>query len=295
MLNEKTVAWRQFYDDTLYWEVNTGGTPTAAAGPDGASDGDYYLFNEGHDKSTGGSSNNSNYVEAIFDFSPAAAVSMRFDYHMYGTYINYLTLDVYDGSSWTNDVWRMNGQQHTSSSDPWSTANVDLSAFAGQPAVTLRFRTEYGVWNAADPAIDNIFVWEPGAVGYPTWVLDHGLTGGDADFLADPEGDGIPNGAEYILGRDPAVRDNTLQAFTFGASDLIINFDRNENSTGDTNQFFQYSYDLLNWTDLNLTGTIPPEVSIGAPVGGLEPITITIDNTAPAYDKIFWRFRIELQ
>lgn len=156
-------AWRQFYDDDYDWEVGSGGTPTAAAGPTGASDGNYYLFAEGHDSPNAGDITQ---VECAFDFSNAGNVKLRFDYHMYGAYIDYLAVDVHDGSTWTNNVLFLNNQQHTSSEEPWTRAVVDLAAYAGNPKVTIRFRTARNTWNAADPAIDNIRIDEPQTLPY---------------------------------------------------------------------------------------------------------------------------------
>ncbi|WP_372809165.1 glycosyl hydrolase, partial [Pontiella sp.] len=145
-------AWRQFYDQDKYWEVGSGGTPTAAAGPSGASDGEYYLFSEGHDAG----SYVTNMVECGFDLAPYAEVEMTFDYHMYGSYIDFLSLDVFDGSTWTSNVWTQSGQRQSSSDAAWLSAVVDLSDYAGNAEVKLRFRTANKQWNAADPAIDNI-------------------------------------------------------------------------------------------------------------------------------------------
>ncbi|VGO15663.1 hypothetical protein PDESU_04248 [Pontiella desulfatans] len=148
-------AWREFDNDsTRYWEVGSGGTPTAAAGPGGASDGNHYLFAEGHD--AGGYV--TNMVECVFDLGTAGSTVMTFDYHMYGSYIDFLSLDVFDGSTWTSNVWTKKGQQQSGSDDAWLSATVDLSAYAGNAAVTLRFRTANKQWGAADPAIDNIHI-----------------------------------------------------------------------------------------------------------------------------------------
>ncbi|MGD9418551.1 MAG: glycosyl hydrolase [Verrucomicrobiota bacterium JB025] len=150
-------AWRQFYDDPYDWEVGTGGTPSSAAGPSGASDGDFYLFAEGHDSPDSGDVTQ---VECAFDFSSITTAELTFDYHMYGSYIDYLAVDIHDGTSWTTDVWFKDNQQHSSSEDPWSQATVDLSSYVGNPVVTIRFRTSRTTWNSADPAIDNIVVRE---------------------------------------------------------------------------------------------------------------------------------------
>ncbi|WP_372846720.1 Ig-like domain-containing protein, partial [Pontiella sp.] len=154
-------AWREFdtqYNngDAKFWEVGSGGTPTAAAGPSGASDGDYYLFSEGHDAGSFAT----NMTTCSFDFSTVSSAELAFDYHMYGSYIDFMSLDVFDGSTWTSNVWKKTGQQQTGSDEAWITAVVDLSDYAGNEVVTLRFRTANRLYMAADPAIDNIRIEE---------------------------------------------------------------------------------------------------------------------------------------
>lgn len=39
--------------------------------------------------------------------------------------------------------------------------------------------------------------------GYQLWIAQNSLTGNDALFNADPDGDGVPNGLEFLMGRDP--------------------------------------------------------------------------------------------
>ncbi|MGJ8654020.1 MAG: tandem-95 repeat protein [Opitutaceae bacterium] len=194
-------AWVQVADDDYDWTVHSGGTPTAAAGPSGASDGTYYLYAEGHH---GLGSNKTASVEASFDFSAQSAVTMEFDYHMYGPYIDYLSLDVHDGTSWTTGVWFKGSPQHTSSTDPWSNALVDLSAYAGLSNVKLRFRTANTAWNAADPAVDNIRI--EGAMNNAPLANTQSLSVGEDGLQAitltgsDTDGDSL----SYTVSTGPA-------------------------------------------------------------------------------------------
>lgn len=131
--------------------------------------------------------------------------------------------------------------------------------------------------------------------GYSSWVADNpGLT--DSAFDADADGDGVANGIEYVLGMDNDLTDASSQpTLVTGSTDLVFSFNRNAGSTSDTLQFFQYSEDLQNWTDVGLTGTLPPEVSVGTTTDGLEPISITIDQSQLLEKKLFWRLKVDIQ
>ncbi|MGJ8642286.1 MAG: reprolysin-like metallopeptidase [Luteolibacter sp.] len=191
-------AWAQSTDDDYEWTVHTGGTPTAAAGPDGASDGSYYLYAEGHH---GLGSDKSASVECSFNLSTVDAVELTFDYHMYGDFIDYLAVDVHDGTSWTNGVWIKNSKQHDSSSNPWSNTVVDLSAYAGNADVTVRFRTANTQWNAADPAIDNLRIYEPVGPLVAHWSMDDGSSSVVTDD-ADNNFDAVASDASWVTGID---------------------------------------------------------------------------------------------
>ncbi|MDF7799081.1 glycosyl hydrolase [Pontiellaceae bacterium B1224] len=229
-------AWREFdteYNnrDARFWEVGTGGTPTAAAGPNGASDGDYYLFSEGHDAG----SYVTNMVECVFDFSTVSSAELAFDYHMYGSYIDFLSLDVFDGSSWTSNVWKKTGQQQAGSDEAWISVVVDLSDYAGHEEVTLRFRTANRLYNAADPAIDNIQIAEelsfrPVATAQRITTDENTavavtLSGTDADgdslsyTVVSLPVNGTLSGAVPNLTYTPATNFSGLDAFSFIVND----------------------------------------------------------------------------
>ena len=44
-------------------------------------------------------------VECVFDLSTVTNATMTFDYHMYGTYIKFLAIDIHDGTTWTSNCW----------------------------------------------------------------------------------------------------------------------------------------------------------------------------------------------
>lgn len=165
-------AWAQSADDNFDWTRHSGGTETNATGPSGASDESWYLYVEPHDFY------NVHYkvaqIDCMFDLSLVSAAELTFDYHMYGGNIDYLAVDVYDGTTWVTDVWKLSNAQHSSNDDPWSNAVVDLSAFAGNGTVTIRFRAKQKQWHVSDIALDNVKVFEPVGPLVAHWSMEDG-------------------------------------------------------------------------------------------------------------------------
>ncbi|MGJ8654793.1 MAG: Ig-like domain-containing protein, partial [Opitutaceae bacterium] len=236
-------GWAQATDDDHEWRHHSGPTMTTAAGPDGAASGEYYMYAEGHD-ATGSDKTTS--IQCTFDFSTVQPTVLSFDYHMYGNYIDFLAVDIFDGTSWTNDVWIQNGPQQAGSSAPWASATVDLTSYTGNDEVTVRFRTKNGVWNAADPAIDNVRIDVPLPILPFADSFESGLdsswvksTGADSFFVVNNGGtdtaasgpSGASDGNNYIYaeGHTGIVGYKSAgieRQFDFSnASDVVLNFD----------------------------------------------------------------------
>lgn len=266
--------WLQVTDDDYDWTVHSGGTPSAA-GPSAASEGTYYLYAEGHDAPA---SNSIASVEASFDFSALSAPAIQFDYHMYGYYIDYLALDVHDGASWTTNVWLKDPLPsiHTSSTDPWSTALVDLSAYAGLSNVKLRFRTKITQYFSADPAIDNICIDELSVISYANWeatAFAAAPGGTDTSSTGNPDSDSLVNLLEFAFGTDPNASDSNVMTvdeiggnFTPGTPTVDVEFSplavkaRFVRLVDHANSGFTYtaefSHDLLTWEGLEGSSAI---------------------------------------
>ena len=142
--------------DNYDWTRDSGGTPSSSTGPSsGASGSSYYAFLETSDGGRGAyNSGETAYLESIE--IGGSSRNLTFDYHMYGSNIGTLSIDVFVNGNWQNDVWQISGAQHGSSSDPYSQASVDLSSYVGN--IKVRFRaTAAGGWKG-DIAIDNLAV-----------------------------------------------------------------------------------------------------------------------------------------
>ncbi|CAA6803727.1 MAG: Serine protease [uncultured Aureispira sp.] len=147
---ENTLGdWTQDSGDDFDWATRSGSTPSSNTGPSAANSGSYYIYMES-------SSPNYSTKQAIlnspcFDLSGLSAPVLSFDYHMYGTSaMGNLKLEAStDGTSWTT-IWSNAGNQGNS----WETANVNLSAYASQTELKLRFNGTTGTTWQGDMAVD---------------------------------------------------------------------------------------------------------------------------------------------
>jgi fibronectin-binding autotransporter adhesin len=92
----------------------------------------------------------------------------------------------------------------------------------------------------------------PGAA-YSSWASTNAPTGGAND---DYDGDGVPNGVEYVLGGSATTNDlNKLPAISTPGGNLVFTFNRDQASeTADTTVQIQVGTNLTNWP---LTITVP--------------------------------------
>jgi hypothetical protein len=88
---------------------------------------------------------------------------------------------------------------------------------------------------------------------------------------ADPDGDGITNLMEFVLGGSPVVASQSIlpTLATVGA-DFVLSYKRSDESESVTTQVGQWSTDLTNWNDVtpvlvNENGALPDDMSITVP------------------------------
>ena len=139
------------------WNVWQGETPTANSGPavdhtTGTATGKY-IFTEA---SYGFAGEMANVYSPIYDFAGISEPQISFWYHMYGSDIGQLHLDINTGSGWINDIVpALVGQQQTSQDDAWLETTVNLTIYSGQ-TVKFRFRGVRGNGWIGDMAIDDV-------------------------------------------------------------------------------------------------------------------------------------------
>ncbi len=146
----------------------------------------------------------------LIDCSSLTTPELQFYYHMFGNQIDSLVVDVFDGTSWTQE-WFLAGQQQTSASAPWQEAIVDISAYANT-TIKVRIRAVSTILfaNSNNMAIDNFRIREQpncpkpsnlnfvsgtstsATIGWTTggatnWIIEYGAVGftkGTGTFIA---------------------------------------------------------------------------------------------------------------
>ncbi|MCK4344529.1 MAG: hypothetical protein KAX05_04525, partial [Bacteroidales bacterium] len=154
-------AWMQSGIDQMDWTLKSGPTGSSGTGPNNASDGTYYLYTEAT-----GYSNLYTYLDASFDFTNLTDPVLSFDYHMFGADMGSLHVDIYNGTTWNNDVWSISGQQQTSNDDAWTNQVINLTAYAGNSNIKIRFRGITGNSFRSDISVDNFKVGEGVSMSY---------------------------------------------------------------------------------------------------------------------------------
>jgi hypothetical protein len=145
-------------NDNIDWRINAGPTPNAAAtgttGPQmdykpGTAIGQYAYL-----EATGCHGKQANLLSPCIDLASYGTAELSFAYHMFGSGMGSLHVDVFSNGSWVNNVApAITGDQGNN----WVVATVSLTQFAGQ-VVTVRLRGITGTTDESDIAIDDVNV-----------------------------------------------------------------------------------------------------------------------------------------
>ena len=144
---------------TWGWSINNGVTPTSQTGPSGdytsTSGNGKYLYTEFYGQN---GLSGSGFELPCVDLRDSTARMLSFFYHMYGSDIKRLSVQVDSSSNNTTANWHVakaiNGQQHSSEANNWSKAFLDLSPYIGK-IVKIRF---FGVKEVSTTKYANIAI-----------------------------------------------------------------------------------------------------------------------------------------
>ncbi|MCB0803451.1 MAG: T9SS type A sorting domain-containing protein [Flavobacteriales bacterium] len=143
------------------WYANSGQTGSLNTGPTGdhTSGSGKYLYTE----ASNGSSGDITHLTSPC-INPGAAVGLTLDfwYHMFGTEINTLYIEVGNNSGYTM-VDSIVGSQQTAIADPFRKRSINITSFLGNGNISVRFSSVSLGCCAGDIAIDDFRVYEPQA------------------------------------------------------------------------------------------------------------------------------------
>ncbi|MDX5448124.1 MAG: PKD domain-containing protein [Bacteroidota bacterium] len=139
------------------FQVDNNSTSSSNTGPTQDHSGfGNYIYTEA---SSGSSGDEATATSKWVDLSTAANPRVSFWYHFYGSDIDRMFVDVFDGTTWTDSVSAIIGAQQDSSEAAWKRWSVDLAAFAND-TVKIRFRGRRGGSYEGDMSIDDIEVYD---------------------------------------------------------------------------------------------------------------------------------------
>ncbi|MBN3034529.1 MAG: hypothetical protein JW861_03020 [Bacteroidales bacterium] len=147
-------GWFNAVTDDMDWTPDAGGTPSSGTGPSGdhTTGSGYYVYTES--SSPNYPSKTANLVTPLFDLTSLADAQVSFWYHMYGTAMGALHLDIFHNDAWINDVMPViSGNQ----GNMWNNRTIDLTSYAGN-MIRLRFRGITGSSYTSDMAIDDFLI-----------------------------------------------------------------------------------------------------------------------------------------
>ncbi|MEY8848782.1 choice-of-anchor D domain-containing protein [Psychroserpens sp. XS_ASV72] len=171
--------WVQDSGDDKDWRSRSGGTPSNNTGPSGANEGSNYMYTEG---------SNPNYndthilISPCFDLSSQFSASFSFYYHMYGSGMGDLSVEIStnNGATWPTVLWSQSGQVQTSSGQAWNQVTLNLTPYVGQN-VMLRFIGLTTNDYRSDMAIDNFSLTASGSPMPEINVIGNGTSIVDGD------------------------------------------------------------------------------------------------------------------
>jgi autotransporter-associated beta strand protein len=130
----------------------------------------------------------------------------------------------------------------------------------------------FGTWSVAVQGTNLVLVYTAGTLtGFQSWVTGapYNLLGSDALPGADPDGDGISNAIEFVIGGDPAAGDDNSKLPTGAVvgANFEFTFRRTDLSNYAPFPFAEYGSNLTGWT-------------------AVAAVTVTDDFYGPGIDRV---------
>lgn len=119
-------------------------------------------------------------------------------------------------------------------------------------------------------------------LGFDNWITGFDLDPANRDFLADPDGDGLRNGVEALMGTDPKKGNAGVTQIARSGNRMTFQHPSADTLPSDVAGAYEWSTDLENWYSeadpgIGTTVTIAPS----GPVAGVTSVTGTITGDIP--------------
>jgi len=141
--------WANPTEDDLNWVRRTGSTPSSNTGPSGAAHGTHYIYIESSSNGIGYPNKTAILESPCYKIPSGPGMYLNFRYHMYGSTMGSLELEITtDDITWST-LWSKTGDQ----GNQWYTQNIEVGNYSNQ-TVRFRFKAETGTSYRSDIALD---------------------------------------------------------------------------------------------------------------------------------------------
>lgn len=216
-----------FVFDDIDWRTNSGGTASGSTGPSsdhtlGTSAGKYLYL----EASGGCDSNLATLLSPCIDLTSATSPIFEFWYHMNGANMGVLSVDVFDGSEWHSNLFRIAGNQGGS----WQKGTINLLQFAGQ-TIVVRINGKTGDDFTSDIAIDDINLFENLASPISSFGMNNSVTCIDGTVEISDNSVNVPtswrwnispNSYSYVNGTDSLDQNISVQFHQVGTYAITL-------------------------------------------------------------------------
>ena len=161
-------GWRQTVNDTDNWTIRSGPTSSRGTGPARAKSGNSYIYLETSFSEANNQGDTAMLISPIVGRNTTSRHTLSFDYHMHGSDIGSLHVDILRGNDQglhAQDILIIEGEQQSDQNDEWKTARVNLGPIVEDirggflvPSFHVRLRAVADGGFRGDIAIDNITI-----------------------------------------------------------------------------------------------------------------------------------------
>lgn len=285
--------WAQSTGDDIDWTVNSNGTPSNGTGPDGAVDGNSYIYVEASGNGSGYPNKNAILNSPCLNFSNVSSPVLSFQYHMIGSSVGTLTIEArMDNTGNWNNVFSRTGTQGTG----WNTAEIDLSNYANKASVQLRLNVVTGTSWQGDITIDDLRISNGTVDPPPTCeaidfnsftinAFSNQDISGDSSIVNNGTGISLQNNTWKYISVNYNVSANTVIEFDFNSTSEgeihAIGFE-NDNALTSTRYFKVYgtqNYGVTNFDNYSQGSTIKYTIPVGDfYTGSMDRLVFINDN-----------------